>query len=321
MKRKFIVFLLLLSLLLSTTAISAQNLEIALISDIGGFGDDNYNDQLRNAFSELQSESNIEVEVKESKLMTEYADNINQFAERDFDLIWGVGFTMEQAIKEAAQMYPDLNFVIFDGIVEEENVLSITFKKEEAAFIAGVIAGLESQNSVVAFIGGKENSEIQSYQAGFNKGVKTVDSEVEVINRYVGSFNDFSAAKKLSEEVYNQNADIIFYAAGASSRAIIETAVEKDIKLISLDQSDSKLAPKNVLTTILKNTKFIVENTVENFNSDNYINEVKEYGIADNAFILDLNQAEDMMSEEVINKIEEYKHQLISSEIKIPVQP
>lgn len=318
MKIKFTVFALLLLLFIISIPISAQYLEVALVSDIGGFGDNSYNDQIRKSLLEIKSELNLEVEVKESKLMTEYAANINQFAERNFDLIWGIGFTMEQAIKESAQMYPELNFVIFDGTVEEENVMSINFIKEEAAFLAGVIAALETENDVVAFIGGKENSEMQHYQAGFMTGVKAVNTEVDVLNRYIGSFNDFSTAQAVAEEVYNNRADIIFYSAGASSRGIIYEAIDKNIKLISLDPTDTELAPENILTTILKNTDYLVRNTVENFYNDNYVNEIKEYGIADNAFILDKNQAEDMMSEEVINKVEEYKQQVISSEIDVP---
>ncbi len=321
MKIKFTLFTLLLLVFIMSIPLSAQYMEVALVSDIGGFGDNSYNDQIKKSFLKIESELNLEFEVKESKLMTEYAANINQFAERNFDLIWGIGFTMEQAIKESAQMYPELNFVIFDGTVEEENVLSINFIKEEAAFLAGVIAALESENDVVAFIGGKENSEMQHYQAGFMTGVKAVNAEVEVLNRYIGSFNDFSTAQAVTEEVYNNRADIIFYSAGASSRGIIYKAIEKNINLISLDPTDTELAPENILTTILKNTDYLVRSTVENYYNDNYVNEIKEYGIADNAFVLDKKQAEDMMSEEVINKVEEYKQQVISSEIVFPAVP
>lgn len=309
--------ILMLFFLLIPFAASAQYLEVALVSDIGGFQDRSYNQQLRNSLDKASDNFNLETAYRESELMTEYQDNINHFAENNFDLIWGVGFTMEQAIKEAAQMYPETNFVIFDGIVEEENVMSLTFNKEEEAFLAGVVAALSSANSKVSFIGGQNTEEIRRYQLGFETGVKAVSSEVEVISRYVGSFNDFSTAKEISSELVENNIELIFYAAGASSRGIIETALEEDIKLISLDAADINLAPNNIITAVIKNTDYLVEELVENYNSDNYISELKEYGLADNAFILEQDQLSDMLSREQRTKIEEYKQQFLAGEIEI----
>ena len=315
---KFLTTLLLLILVFSCSA-SAQYLEVGLVSDIGGFGDNSYNEQLRKALNNADKDLNLELAFKESQLMTDYQGNLNYFAENSFDLIWGTGFTMEEAVKEAAQMYSDVNFVIFDGVVEEENVMSLTFIKEEAAFLAGVIAALKSESSKVAFIGGRENKDIMRYQAGFNTGVRAVNSEVEVSSSYLGSFNDFSAAKEISSELVSQNVDLIFYAAGAASRGIIDTALEEDIKLISLDASDIDLAPNNVLTVIQKNTDYLVGQVIESYYSDDYVNEIKKYGLADNAFVLEKNQTEDMLSQEILKKVEEYKQQFLAGEIEIRV--
>lgn len=316
MRNKLIIILLLLFLISSFSA-SAQYLEVALISDIGGFNDNSYNDFLREALNKARQDFNLELDFKESELMTDYQDNINDFAENNFDLIWGTGYTMEEAIKEAAQMYPDVNFVIFDGAVEEENVMSLTFRREEAAFLAGVVAALKSENSKVAFIGGRESKEIIRYQAGFTTGVKSVNSEIEVITNYLGSFNDFSAAKAISGELVNRNVDLIFYAAGAASRGIIDTAIEENIKLISLDAADIDLAPNNILTVIQKNTDLIVKQIIESYYNDSYTNQIKEYGLVDNAFILETPQSGDFLDEEILNKVEEYKQQFLAGEIEI----
>lgn len=320
MNFKLLSVLIFVFLLISFSA-SAQDLEVGLVSDIGGFGDSSYNEHLRSSLAQAEEDFDLSVDFRESKLMTEYQDNINYFAENDFDLIWGVGFTMEQAIKEVAQMYPDLSFVIFDGTVEEENVMSINFKKEEEAFLAGVIAALESENKKVSFIGGKDNKETRSYQAGFETGVRSVNQEVEVVNRYLGSFNDFSKAKEVSGELLEENVDLIFYAAGAASRGIINTALEEDIKLISLDAADIDLAPNNVITAVSKNTDSLVEQIVEEFKSDNFISEIREYGLADDAFILEQDQLSDMLDKDQINKIEEYKQQFLAGEIEIQSEP
>lgn len=312
--------LILLIILFLSFAVSAQNLKVALVSDIGGFDDHSYNDQLKESLELAEKNHNLTFEFKESELMSEYLNNIISFTEADFDLIWGVSFTMKEAIKEAAQMYPGIQFVIFDAVVQEKNVKSITFNNIEAGFLAGITAALESNSKVVAFIGGEDNKEISDYKKGFNRGVETVDPNIKVYNNYLGSFNDFSKAKNISEELIKKKTDIIFYAAGAASKGIITTAVEKDIRLITLDRSDIILAPNNILTSISKNTDKIVDKLISNYNNQDS-NQIKEYGISENAFILDKKQSDKLISEENLTKIREYKKQFISGEINISSQP
>lgn len=312
MKNKLSLIIIIISLILFSNLVFAQNLEVALISDIGGFSDFNYNQQLKNSLTKAANDFELVVEFEESNLMSQYLEEINSYAQNKFDLIWGVGFTMEQAIRESAQMYPNRNFILFDGRVKEENVKSLIFNRKEAGFLAGLTAGLETNTKTVAFIGGKKNKEITEYQLGFEKGVKTVDTEIKIYNEYLASFNDFSRAKKVTEKLAAQKTDIVFYAAGASSKGIIEAALQKNLKLISLAAADIKLAPNNMLTVILKNTDYLVNKIITDYKNGDYKNGIKEYGLAEKALIIDQDQAKDMMTAKNINKIEEYKQRYLS---------
>ncbi len=61
---------------------------------------------------------------------------------------------MQKAVEEAAKQNPDAHFAIIDSVVEQPNVASINYKDQEAAFLAGVAAGLTTKTNIVAFIGG-----------------------------------------------------------------------------------------------------------------------------------------------------------------------
>lgn len=315
MKLKFCLAIILIFFITFSFPVSAQYLESVFVTDIGGFGDNYYNDQLQESLEKTAENLNIDLEFKESDLMVNYIDNLNFYAKKKFNPIWTVGFTMEQAVKESAQMYPESNFIIFDAVVEEENVMSLTFKKEEEAFLAGIIAALATDNNAVAFVGGRENNEIQKYQSGFNKAVQNLDSEIKVLNKYIGSYDDFSQAVEITKSLAAEKIDVIFYTAGSASQGIIETALVENINLISLNPADKFKAPNNIITIIKKNTDSIVQKTFSSFYNDNYVNEVKKFGLKDNAFIIDKKQAKDMMSSENLKKIEEYKQQFISGEI------
>src|SRR5689334_6686550 len=51
------------------------------------------------------------------------------FAERNYDLIIGVGFIAVPIIEAVAKDYPKLNFAIVDGVIPLPNVASLTFKE------------------------------------------------------------------------------------------------------------------------------------------------------------------------------------------------
>ena len=57
----------------------------------------------------------------------------------------------KKAVEEAAKQNPDAHFAIIDSVVEQPNVASINYKDQEAAFLAGVAAGLTTKTNKVAF--------------------------------------------------------------------------------------------------------------------------------------------------------------------------
>ena len=61
-------------------------------------------------------------------------------------IIFAIGFKLQKAVDEAAKQNPDAHFAIIDSVVEQPNVASINYKDQEAAFLAGVAAGLTTKN-------------------------------------------------------------------------------------------------------------------------------------------------------------------------------
>ena len=70
--------------------------------------------------------------------------NLNRLVRRDFDVVFGIGFLMEDAIETIADTTYRYKLAIIDEELMLPNVASIMFKEQEGAFLAGVAAALMS---------------------------------------------------------------------------------------------------------------------------------------------------------------------------------
>ena len=160
---------------------------------------------------------------------------------------------LADAIKEGAELYPDQNFVLVDEEIDASNVKNILFKAEESAYLAGLIAGKTTKTNNVGFIGGMELPVIDTFKYGFMAGVKAANPDAKVQSQYANSFTDQAKGKAIANQMYSNGADIVFTCGGDVGTGAIEAAKEMVKKAIGVDQDQNALAPKNVITSAMKN--------------------------------------------------------------------
>ena len=160
----------------------------------------------------------------------DYVTNLNNLVRRDFDLVYGIGFLLEEPIGTIADQKPDTKFAIIDGVVDKPNVVSVMFKEQEVAFLAGVAAALMSESKQIGFVGGMEIPVIERFEAGFVEGVKAVDPYIKVDVQYTGKFDDAALGKTTANRMYSSGVDIIFHAAGGTGNGVFAEAKERKTK-------------------------------------------------------------------------------------------
>ena len=189
-----------------------DSVRAAIVTDVGGLGDQSFNDSANAGLERAGKELGAETRVLESGSPTDYVNNLTQLADNGFSPIFGVGFLMTDAVSEVASQYPDANFAIVDSVVEADNVASLTFREGEGGYLAGVVAGLMTQEDteyttsdkkVVGFLGGQEGAPpVQRFQAGYEAGVEAVCPDCEVVSQYVGAtpdaFNDPARGREIA---------------------------------------------------------------------------------------------------------------------------
>jgi basic membrane protein A and related proteins len=188
----------------------------ALVLDIGGLGDQSFNDSAYAGLQRAKKELDVQTETLESNAATDYVNNITQLADSGYTPVFAVGFLMTDAVNEIAPQYPDTDFAIVDSVVEPKNAVSLVFREQEGSYLAGVVAGLMTQektdytnpdDKVVGFLGGQESDLIAKFQAGYEAGVESVCPDCEVIVQYAGTtpeaFNDPAKGKEISLQQIN----------------------------------------------------------------------------------------------------------------------
>ncbi|MEG1312103.1 MAG: BMP family ABC transporter substrate-binding protein [Romboutsia sp.] len=298
--------------------------KIAMVTDTGGVNDESFNQSawagLQKAEKELGKDK-VTVKYLESKQDADYVPNVETLVEEDTDLIIGVGFKLEDAIKEASKNYPENQFALVDaafGEEQPENVTSLLFEDNVSAYLTGLIAGKMTETDKVGFIGGIEGTVIDRFDYGFRAGVEHANPKAKVDVQYTNSFTDTALGKSIASRMHKDGSDIIFTAAGACGIGAIEAAKENGKKAIGVDQDQNALAPENVITSAMKNIDEAVFNIVKSMVEEKYesgkiiVNtlEMNGVGIAPTS---DKNVQPD-----VLKYVNEVAEQVKKGEIKVP---
>ncbi|SCH99121.1 MULTISPECIES: BMP family lipoprotein [unclassified Romboutsia] len=294
--------------------------KIGMITDTGGVNDESFNQSAWEGLQDLKKEYGDKVEVKylESTQDADYTPNVETFVDDEYDLIVGVGYKLEDAIKSAAKSYPEQEFAIIDAVVEADNVNSLTFEDNVSSFLTGLVAGKMTETGKVAFIGGIESDLLRTFEYGYKAGVLTANPDATVSSQYANSFSDAAKGKSIANQMHSDGVDIIFTAAGATGTGAIEAAKENNKKAIGVDSDQYNLAPDNMLTSAMKNIDVAIFNLCKDMVEGNYeggkviVNTLATGGVGI-APTSDKNVAPD-----VLKYVNEMAEKIKSGEIKVP---
>jgi len=262
---------LLLAALLALPALAAkpkERLRVAMVFDSGQSDDGGYNQTCREGVESLLTVFPVFANFVESDGDGEgdFGRILAEMAERGYDLIVGVGALIAPSVEEVAARYPKTKFATVDGGSSwpADNVCSLTFKVEEAAFPAGYLAAAWAElkdpaDPAVAWVGGMDIPSVTSYTDAFAAGVRhynrAKDARVRIEGECIGSFDDEAKAKALAEEYLENGADVVFAAAGAAGNAAVHAAAKAGKWAVGVDTDQTRTLYRDrnaILTSCLK---------------------------------------------------------------------
>jgi basic membrane protein A and related proteins len=310
---------------------------VAMVTDVGGVDDKSFNQSAWEGLQKFGADNGLEkgkggYNYLQSASDRDYKTNLNKLVRDNFDLIYGIGFLMTDAISEIADQKPEAHFAIVDSVVEKPNVASITFKEHEGSFLVGVVAGLTTKTNKIGFVGGMEIPLIEKFESGFLAGVKAVNPEATVDVQYAGAFDQADKGKAIASSMYANGIDVIYHAAGATGNGVFSEAKDlktkdpnREIWVIGVDKDQ---APEGVvtvndttynvtLTSMVKRVDVAVYDlATKAMNGEFPGGEVIEYGLDQDG--VGIAPTQDNISEEVLTEVESWKQKIINGEIQVP---
>jgi basic membrane protein A and related proteins len=228
-------------------------LTLGMVTDVGGLGDRSFNDSAYRGLLRSRRELGAYVQVLQSRSAADYQPNLIALTNLHFQMIYAIGFLMGLDLDQVAKQNPSQRYAIIDAVVDDPNVVSLTFREQDGSFLAGALAAMVSKTHHIAFLGGQDIPLIEKFEAGYIAGAREVDPSIRVDSKYVGSFEDVAGGQELSDILYNSGADIIYDAAGKAGLGTIDAVKERTGDYaIGVDSDQDDLAPGKVLTSMVK---------------------------------------------------------------------
>ena len=227
--------------------VEEKGLKIALYIN-GNLGDKSFFDSAKVGLDAVVAEYGYEVKIVEgSSDDTKWQPGLLDLADGGYDIIVVGTWQMEANVQEAAALYPDTKFIIFDTTVPFEdgknaNVYSIQYKQNEGAYVAGYLAAKMTKTGVIGGVGGMNIPVINDFFVGYIEGAKAANPDIKVAISYIDSFIDSAKGKELGLAQFNtKKADIIFQVAGNAGMGVLEAAAEAGFLAIGVDSDQAAL--------------------------------------------------------------------------------
>jgi basic membrane protein A len=237
-----------------------------MVTDAGGIDDRSFNASAWEGLQRAGADLGVRVRYVESKEQSDYKTNLSALADQGNQVVFAIGYLMEDALKEVAPRYPKTKFIIIDGSAPQaDNCLSIKFREEEGAFLAGFMAGSVTKTGTLGFVGGMEGPLIKKFECGYRAGALTARPGTQVIAKYVGSWTDVPKGKELARAAIQQGADVLFHAAGKAGLGVLDAAAEAPgtVYGIGVDRDQDEEHPGRVLTSMMKDVSGAVYRVVK----------------------------------------------------------
>ncbi|MFF9202576.1 BMP family protein [Streptomyces sp. NPDC014986] len=316
----------------SSSSESKGDKGLAIAYDVGGKGDQSFNDAAYAGLERAKKEFGYEtadVEPTEGETDADKEQRLASLAKQGYNPVIGVGYAYAAAVKGAAEKFPDTTFgIVDDATIEAENVADLVFSEEQASYLAGVAAAKATRTGTVGFVGGVDIPLIHKFQAGFEQGVKDTDPEVRVIPQYLtqtaeeGGFSSPDKGKTAAEGQIEKKADVVYAAAGLSGQGVIEAAAANEVWAIGVDSDQYRQEAlarykDSILTSAMKDVAKAVHNLAKSVEDGKPETGIVRGDLKTGEVSLSNSNPKFADDAELQEAIETAKEKIISGEIKV----
>ena len=275
---------------------------------------------------EVGESMGVEVEVVENAGYDDITPILDDLVADGVDLIFCHASGYQTVCPEFAAS-SEIPVVVIEnpGAVETGLVADIETQAQDATYLAGVVAGLETATGTVAIVTSGEPPTWNFMTVGFAEGLHSVNPEANLLYQVIGdnAYDDAANAKRVTESVIAAGADIVFGMGDGASFGMIQAINEHsqsatgdpEVRFIDVigDKSGTD-AGTHLLTSVLFDYRGAYTELITQL-QDGTFGEVYTMSLEnDGVHLLDL---QDRASAETIAQVEAIQAQIVDGTITV----
>ena len=256
------------SAVLAAPASEAPALRVALLLEDAA-PDQGWNDLLRQGLEQARKELGVRTAVlvappQGSNGLTQ--EGIFRAAARQADLVLLSGARLHEILRNNAANFRQTKFGCIDTGIRAANIMCVTFADEQAAFLAGALLSQLHRHGLLpaprtraagdeltlGWLAGEDDPQLKSMLNGFVEGVRLESPGARVINGVAGSYSSPEKGRAKAEELLGLDINALAVLAGRAGLGAVEAAIAQGRPLVGVDKDQQFLAPKLMLTSIVK---------------------------------------------------------------------
>ena len=307
------------------TAAKALNKKVAMVIAQGGLGDKSYNDLANTGLKRAERKFDFKGQrIQSADIVSQGEAILRQACQARFDLVVDLEFSTADALQKVAADCPRTQWTFLNLPLKKSNITGIVFAEHQGSYLAGALAAMVTRNTripginakrVLGVIGGTKSTGIDKFLVGFVQGARAVDPKVKVLIKYSNNFGDPAKGKQITEAMFDQGADIVYQVAGGTGLGVIQAAKQQHHYAIGVDTDQSRLAPKNVLTSMVKRTDLAVYRSVQMLSTGKLGNRVVNLDLK--AGGVGLGKIRAGVPKQYIARVNAMKRRIITRKIKV----
>ena len=237
----------------------AAEFRVAFITDVAGLRSTADADGWRGAGEAVRDKPCAHARLVVPARPSDYRRALQASADAHEELVIAASFLLTDDVLDAARANPQTRFVLVDPLVATPglpNLAVLSFREDQAAYLAGALAGMVTQSGVIAGIYGPDGATDHAHRLGFEHGARYARPGVRVL----GAYQPASEGAPYANPVWGgtqarmfiaQGADVIFGAGGTTGQGALMAAAQAGKSCIGTGANDT-IAPGCLLTSTVK---------------------------------------------------------------------
>ncbi len=271
--------------------VCARTFRVGFVADVAGLDSRADAAGWRGVRDGLRSQPCAHADVAVPNHPAEYRQLLQVYA--GSDLVIAGSFLLTDAVADVARANPGTHFVLVDPIVAPAgpaNLAVLVFREDQAAFLAGALAGMDSKTGVIAGVYGPFGAADRRNRAGFEHGAAYVRPGIRVLGAYQPAADGLPYANPgwgaaQAREFSQQGADVIFGAGGTTGKGALRGAAQAGSWCIGadLDSSSDPAANDCLLASTIKHVDRGVALIVADAAAGHWSGDVRRLGLSEGA--------------------------------------